>query len=158
MYIIRFSPVVSLIALKLNSSSLHNGVLKHWSPWQLDPLTSARKNSAWTAGSTSHTCEVYRRVLVWEKLFRMTAVLCAVFLSFLIVLWNSCIILVTGQSIIKLDASTFRDTIDLDSFTLVSFYAPWCGHCTSMTPELKTVAKILHQENMNVSRKIHSSD
>lgn len=57
-----------------------------------------------------------------------------------------------GQSVMILDASNLRDVIGRDSYTLVSFYAPWCGHCTTMAPELKNVAKIIHEENLNVSR------
>ena len=76
----------------------------------------------------------------------------AIFLTFVILLLSP--INVAGQSVMILDASNLRDVIGRDSYTLVSFYAPWCGHCTTMAPELKNVAKIIHEENLNVSRTI----
>ena len=76
----------------------------------------------------------------------------AIFLTFVILLLSHSPINVAGQSVMILDASNLRDVIGRDSYTLVSFYAPWCGHCTTMAPELKNVAKIIHEENLNVSR------
>jgi thiol-disulfide isomerase/thioredoxin len=58
---------------------------------------------------------------------------------------------VSAQRILNLDAATFRDRIQHDTLILVSFHAPWCGHCTSMMPELKSAAKALHEKKMNVS-------
>ena len=82
----------------------------------------------------------------------MTSLFEAVFLTFIVLLLNFSSVKVAGQSVMILDASTLRDVIGRDSYTLVSFYAPWCGHCTTMAPELKNVAKILHEENLNVSQ------
>jgi thioredoxin-like negative regulator of GroEL len=58
---------------------------------------------------------------------------------------------VSAQRILNLDAATFRDRIQHDTLILVSFHAPWCGHCTSMMPELKSAAKALHEKKINVS-------
>lgn len=57
---------------------------------------------------------------------------------------------VSAQRILNLDATTFRDRIQHDTLILVSFHAPWCGHCTSLIPELKSAAKALHEKKLNV--------
>lgn len=56
-----------------------------------------------------------------------------------------------AQSILTIDASSFADTIENDMLTLISFQAPWCGHCTNFAPELAIAAKKVHEEKINVS-------
>lgn len=58
---------------------------------------------------------------------------------------------VSAQRVLNLDASTFRERVKRDTLILVAFQAPWCGHCTSMIPELKSAAKALYEKKINVS-------
>lgn len=49
-----------------------------------------------------------------------------------------------GDDVIELNPSNFnREVLQSDSLWLVEFYAPWCGHCQSLTPEWKKAATAL---------------
>lgn len=70
--------------------------------------------------------------------------------------WSKCgVLTVIAQRVINLDAASFREKINHDTLTLVSFNAPWCGHCTSMAGELRVAASALHKEKLNVSRVVN---
>lgn len=58
--------------------------------------------------------------------------------------------LVLSQTVLSLDASTFRERVNEDSLILVTFTAPWCGHCVSIGEELKAAAFALFAENVEV--------
>ena len=80
----------------------------------------------------------------------MTAMLAAAFLWSVVVPWSTTFFTASAQTVLLLDSTSFRETISQDSLTLVSFQAPWCGHCTSMVPELKKTAVNLYKEKINV--------
>ncbi|KAL8159113.1 hypothetical protein V2J09_000650 [Rumex salicifolius] len=45
--------------------------------------------------------------------------------------------------VIELDSSNFDSTISAFDYVLVDFYAPWCGHCKRLSPELDAAAPVL---------------
>ncbi|XP_078172090.1 PDI-like 5-2 [Carex rostrata] len=46
-------------------------------------------------------------------------------------------------SVIELTSSNFDSAISAFDFLLVDFYAPWCGHCKRLSPELDAAAPVL---------------
>lgn len=46
-------------------------------------------------------------------------------------------------TVLELDESNFDSAISSFDYLLVDFYAPWCGHCKRLSPELDTAAPIL---------------
>ncbi|KAJ3700371.1 hypothetical protein LUZ61_004076 [Rhynchospora tenuis] len=46
-------------------------------------------------------------------------------------------------SVIELTSSNFDAAISSFDFLLVDFYAPWCGHCKRLAPELDAAAPVL---------------
>ncbi|XP_072263634.1 protein disulfide-isomerase A6 [Pyxicephalus adspersus] len=49
-----------------------------------------------------------------------------------------------SDDVIQLNPSNFhREVIQSDALWLVEFYAPWCGHCQSLTPHWKKAATAL---------------
>ncbi|KAJ4761671.1 Disulfide isomerase [Rhynchospora pubera] len=46
-------------------------------------------------------------------------------------------------SVIELSSSNFDAAISSFDFLLVDFYAPWCGHCKRLAPELDVAAPVL---------------
>ncbi|WCJ35040.1 Protein disulfide-isomerase 5-2 [Euphorbia peplus] len=45
--------------------------------------------------------------------------------------------------VLELDESSFDSAISSFDFIFVDFYAPWCGHCKRLAPELDAAAPIL---------------
>lgn len=56
------------------------------------------------------------------------------------------------NDIMVLTDSTFDQAIKKYENIFVTFYAPWCGHCQKLLPELEKVAKILSQENIIIAK------
>ncbi|CAK7324843.1 unnamed protein product [Dovyalis caffra] len=47
------------------------------------------------------------------------------------------------NTVLELDESNFDSTIASYDYVFVDFYAPWCGHCKRLAPELDVAAPIL---------------
>ncbi|GLJ44262.1 hypothetical protein SUGI_0925500 [Cryptomeria japonica] len=45
--------------------------------------------------------------------------------------------------VIELDDSNFDSAISTFDYILVDFYAPWCGHCQRLSPQLDSAASVL---------------
>lgn len=50
-------------------------------------------------------------------------------------------------AVVALTTETFDKFIDDNAFTVVEFFAPWCGHCKRLAPEYEAAAKILREED-----------
>ncbi|XP_041929014.1 protein disulfide-isomerase A6-like [Alosa sapidissima] len=49
----------------------------------------------------------------------------------------------SSDDVVELNPSNFNKVLQSDSLWLIEFYAPWCGHCQSLTPEWKKAATAL---------------
>ena len=49
------------------------------------------------------------------------------------------------RAVVELTASTFDD-VTSEGDWLVEFYAPWCGHCKNLAPDLERAASQLASE------------
>lgn len=50
---------------------------------------------------------------------------------------------VASEDVITLTGETFDATVQAHPLIVVEFYAPWCGHCKRLAPELETAAGIM---------------
>lgn len=50
---------------------------------------------------------------------------------------------VVGEDVITLTGETFDATVLAHPLIVVEFYAPWCGHCKRLEPELEQAASVL---------------
>jgi len=41
-----------------------------------------------------------------------------------------------GGKVIELDESSFDSVISSSDYVFVDFYAPWCGHCQRLSPQV----------------------
>lgn len=53
-----------------------------------------------------------------------------------------------------LQTSTFDSIVGASSKALVMFYAPWCGHCKSLKPELMQASIDLHEQGVRKHNEI----
>jgi len=56
----------------------------------------------------------------------------------------------TEGGVVVLDPTNFAGFIAEQAYTIVEFYAPWCGHCKSLEPEWSAAAKKVSRLNPKV--------
>ena len=56
------------------------------------------------------------------------------------------------KDVITLTDSTYDKAIKQYKTLMIYFYAPWCGHCKSFTPEYEKAATILKNENIYLAK------
>ena len=56
------------------------------------------------------------------------------------------------NSVITLTDTTYEKALDQYLYLMLYFYAPWCGHCKSFTPEYEKAADILKEENIYLAK------
>ena len=59
---------------------------------------------------------------------------------------------VAGESLKVVSTSNFSTFVSSSEATLVMFYAPWCGHCHRMMPELERAAESLSSKGVGVAK------
>ncbi|PPQ75006.1 hypothetical protein CVT26_011548 [Gymnopilus dilepis] len=63
------------------------------------------------------------------------------------------------SDVVVLDQSTFDEVaLDTNKNVIVSFTAPWCGHCKRMKPEYEKVAKTFKSETQCVVANVDADD
>ncbi len=51
-----------------------------------------------------------------------------------------------ASNVVVLTTANFDKVVDGSKNVLVEFYAPWCGHCKTLTPKYEELAKIFASE------------
>lgn len=57
---------------------------------------------------------------------------------------------VDEKDVVVLKEKNFTDVIEGNTYVLVEFYAPWCGHCQQLAPEYAAAATQLKSDGVDV--------
>uniref|UniRef100_A0A0N5BTH5 Protein disulfide-isomerase n=1 Tax=Strongyloides papillosus TaxID=174720 RepID=A0A0N5BTH5_STREA len=57
-----------------------------------------------------------------------------------------------SDEVIALTSEMFDEYVADKPLMLVEFYAPWCGHCKNLAPELEKAARVLKEDNIIIAK------
>ena len=77
----------------------------------------------------------------------------------IIILYSKCVNqFPLDNNVITLTDSTYEKAIEQYKYLMIYFYAPWCGHCKSFSPEYHKAAKVLKEDNIHLAKIDASTD
>jgi thiol-disulfide isomerase/thioredoxin len=53
--------------------------------------------------------------------------------------------------VVQLSTENLPEILSSENIVLVNYYAPWCGHCETLSPILDDVAREIHDLGLSVS-------
>jgi thiol:disulfide interchange protein len=59
-----------------------------------------------------------------------------------------------NEAVVALTADSFDEALQKYPYAFIEFYAPWCGHCKKLAPELEDAARQLAYSSLSLSCRV----